>query len=156
MVSQIIERMGITHLLDYGCGANVNLSKHIKIKNKISYQAYDPGVPRFSKPAFPAQLVCCIDVLEHIEPDCLDDVLDDLCRVTEAVGFFTVYTGPAQKVLSDGRNAHLIQQPAEWWLPKLWSRFDLQSFQVTGENSFYVVCFAKPRIESVAGDKLVA
>jgi hypothetical protein len=32
-------------------------------------------------------------------------------------------------VLPDGRNAHLIQEPPEWWLPKLLERFDLYTFQ---------------------------
>jgi len=32
------------------------------------------------------------------------------------------------KVLPDGRNAHLIQQPAGWWLPKILERFELVTF----------------------------
>ena len=28
-------------------------------------------------------------------------------------------TGPAEKMLPDGRNAHLIQQPKQWWLDKV-------------------------------------
>ena len=78
MVSQIIERMQVDHLLDYGCGAQTNLAKHLKVNRKLMYQAYDPGVPRFSKPPVPAQMVTCIDVLEHIEPELIDNVLDDL------------------------------------------------------------------------------
>jgi hypothetical protein len=42
----------------------------------------------------------------------------------------------------------------EWWLPKLWSRFELQTVQVTGANSFYVIAYAKPRLEAVNGGKL--
>lgn len=155
MVSQIIERMGITHLLDYGCGANVNLSKHLALKHKVTYQAYDPAVPRFSRRPFPAQLVCCIDVLEHIEPDCLDQVLDDLAALAEGVAFLSVCTAPALKRLQDGRNAHLIQQPIEWWLPKLWRRFELQTVQVVSEESFFVIGLAKPRLEAVDGSQLV-
>jgi len=67
-------------------------------------------------------------VLEHIEPDLLDNVLDDLKRVTAGKGIFTVHTGEAVKTLPDGRNAHLIQQPPEWWLPGLIERFDLVAF----------------------------
>ena len=73
----------------------------------------------------------CIDVLEHIEPDLLDNVLDDLMMLTDGYAFITVHTGPAVKTLSDGRNAHLIQKPARWWLPKLMNRFDLVTFQAT-------------------------
>lgn len=155
LVSQVIERMGITHLLDYGCGANVTLSKHLKLKHKVTYQAYDPGVARFSKAPLPAQLVCCIDVLEHIEPDFLDNVLDDLVRVTEAVIFLTVCTAPAIKTLSDGRNAHLIQQPVTWWAPKLFERFDLQTLQTVTAENFFFIGTAKPRIEAQDGSKLI-
>ncbi len=154
MVSQIIERMGITHLLDYGCGSQTNLAKHLKVSHKVTYQAYDPGVPRFAKAPLPAQLVTCIDVLEHIEPDYLETVLNDLCRLAEGVVFLTVDTGPAIKVLSDGRNAHLIQKPMEWWVPQFWSRWDLQTIQVTGEHSFLVIGLARNHLEAANGDPL--
>ena len=157
LVTQIINRLEINHILDYGCGSLLNLYKHIEPAHKITYQAYDPGTEEYSEAPIPADMVACIDVLEHIEPDYLDSVLDDLRRLTEAVLFCTIHTGPAMKVLSDGRNAHLTQQPMEWWLPKLWERFDLQTVQVTGEHAFYVIAYAKPGlIESANGEKLSA
>lgn len=146
LVTQIIDKMGVTHLLDYGSGKNMNLARHMKPQNKLKYQAYDPGVPALAGDPFPAQMVCCIDVLEHIEPDLLDNVLDHLRSLTEVILFATVHTGPAVKVLSDGRNAHLTQEPLEWWLPKLWERFDLHTVQVTGEHAFHVIAYAKPKI----------
>ena len=154
-MSEIINRLEITHLLDYGCGANVNLAKHLKVKHKLTYQAYDPGVPRFCKEPMPAQMVACIDVLEHVEPEHLEGVLDDLARLCEGVIFVTFYTGPAKKVLSDGRNAHLTQQPMQWWVPKLWDRFDLQTIQLASDGSYFVVGHAKPRIEDPAGVQIV-
>jgi 2-polyprenyl-3-methyl-5-hydroxy-6-metoxy-1,4-benzoquinol methylase len=63
----------------------------------------------------PHDIVACTDVLEHIEPDCLDDVLKDIRRCTKKVAFLLIATRPAIKVLADGRNAHLIQQPYTWW-----------------------------------------
>lgn len=87
-------------------------------------------------------MVACIDVLEHIEPDYLEGVLSDLKRLCEGVAFLSIHTGPALKVLSDGRNAHLIQEPMMWWLPKLWERWDLQTIQVM-DNGFFVVGTAK-------------
>ena len=155
LVTEIVNKLQVQHLLDYGCGANTNLLKHIKPDHKLKYQAYDPGVEEFSSAPVPAEMVCCIDVLEHIEPECLEDVLDDLKRVTETVGLFTVCTAPALKTLKDGRNAHLIQQPLEWWLPKFMERFDLQTAQVTGPNAFHVIVYAKQRaIENSQGHKL--
>ena len=87
-------------------------------------------------------MVACIDVLEHVEPQCLESVLDDLKRLTKRVGLFTVHTEPAKKTLPDGRNAHLIQQPPSWWLPKFLSRFDLVVFQRMPQG-FWVAVEAK-------------
>lgn len=157
LVTEIVNKLKVSHLLDYGCSALLNLYKHIQPGHKLTYQAYDPAVEEYASAPVPAEMVACIDVLEHIEPDLLENVLDDLQRVTEAVLFVTVHTGPAVKTLSDGRNAHLIQEPMEWWLPKLWQRFDIQSVQVTGEHAFYVIAHAKPRlIENGKGEKFTS
>ena len=125
IVKQIIKQYAPTSLTDYGAG-KCNLQKALgEVKN---YQPYDPAFPEYG-PARPAELVCCIDVLEHIEPECLDDVLDDLKRITMGLGFFSIHTGPAAKTLSDGRNAHIIQESAKWWLPRLCERFQIHQLQ---------------------------
>lgn len=170
LIGQIIDKLSIDHLLDYGSGSRCNLYKtmfspnnmyrpkleHIQPGHKFKYQAYDPCVPELAGRPIPAQMVSCIDVLEHIEPDCLDAVLDDLVSLTEAVLFCSIHTGPARKVLQDGRNAHLIQEPMPWWLPKLWERFDIHTVQVTGEHGFHVIAYAKPRLEKINGEKLAS
>lgn len=141
LVAQIINRFGISEMLDYGAG-KCRLAQTLGDNNMLSRQVtiygYDPGRPHLADTPDPCEMVCCIDVLEHIEPDLIDNVLDDLARVTESVGFFTIHTGPAVKTLSDGRNAHLIQEPMLWWLTKLDSRFNVQCMQRTS-NGFYVV-----------------
>jgi hypothetical protein len=156
LVTEIINRLEITHLLDYGCGAKMNLGKHIKPAHKLQYQAYDPCVEELAGMPVPAQMVACIDVLEHIEPEFLDNVLDHIAKLTEAVAFMTVHTGPAGKTLPDGRNAHIIQEPMEWWIPKFTSRFELQTVQVRHHQAFYVIGHPKARIEGVDGSKLAA
>lgn len=137
LVTQLINKLEITEMLDYGCGKG-RLAKSIKPKNKILIDHYDPAQPEWSETPDSRQFVACIDVLEHIEPDLIDNVLDDLKRVTEFYGFFTVHTGPAVKTLPDGRNAHLIQEDYTWWLPKFWSRFEIHSFSHT-PGGFYIV-----------------
>lgn len=168
LVSQIIDRLEVAHLLDYGSGKSCNLGKtlfrrgsphrpkleHLIENEKFKYQAYDPGVPELAGLPVPAQMVACIDVLEHVEPECLDSVLDHLKTLAEAVIFLTVHTGPAKKTLPDGRNAHINQQPMSYWLPKLWERWDIHTVQVTGEHQFHVIAYAKPRvIEKMDGTK---
>jgi len=129
MVAQVIEAVGAGELLDYGAGKGrlgITLRQHIG--RPLTIHHYDPAIPEWSAPPQPCGFVACIDVLEHIEPALLDNVLDDLQRVTVGTGVFTVHTGRAVKVLSDGRNAHLIQRPPAWWLPKFLDRFELASF----------------------------
>jgi hypothetical protein len=147
--------MGVTHILDYGCGHNCTLAKSLKADHKITYQAYDPGVPKFAKDPIPAQLVCCLDVLEHIEPEYLENVLDDLARLSEGLVFLSFCTAPALKFLSDGRNAHLTVQPVQWWLPKLWDRWDMQTVQAAGSCSYFFVGQAKIRLEDQSGVQIV-
>ena len=49
----------------------------------------------------------------------LKDVLKDLRRVTKGVGYFTISTIPARRILADGRNAHLIVEGYDWWMSQL-------------------------------------
>ncbi|HEY8016908.1 MAG TPA: hypothetical protein VIE35_13795, partial [Dongiaceae bacterium] len=76
---------------------------------------------------------------EHIEPDYLDNVLDELRAITVTYGVFSLHTGPAQKHLADGRNAHLIQQPSSWWLPRLCRNFEIEALRKTAGGFFVVV-----------------
>ena len=96
--------------------------------NNCQYYPYDPAFSEYGPPK-EADLVCCIDVLEHIEEIFLDNVLNDLKKITKKLGFFTIHTGPAVKILEDGRNAHLIQKPPSWWLPKMCSKFEIKHLQ---------------------------
>lgn len=122
IVDLVIAQNQIKELLDYGagkCRLKDSLTEYVK------YYAYEPSNPDFAETPEPRELVCCIDVLEHIEPDCLMDVLDDLKRLVLKYGLFTIHTGPAMKILPDGRNAHLTQEPWSWWQDKLEERFKI-------------------------------
>lgn len=132
MVSQIIDKLELDTLLDYGCGSNLSLTKTLSPNRHVQYQGFDIGVPEYSEAPVPAEMVTCIDVLEHIEPEYLEGVLDHLESLTEVVLFASVHMGPAG-------NAHLTQQPPEWWLPKFLERFELQTFQLVSPVEFFVI-----------------
>jgi hypothetical protein len=144
LVLQIADQIKAKSISDYGAG-KCNLRKKMKELGKFEFKyfPYDPAFPEYGPPA-KADLVCCIDVLEHIEPPHLDAVLDELNQITVKSGLFTVHTGPAVKKLSDGRNAHLIQKPASWWLPRLCERFEIAHLQREGNNGFWVIVEPKP------------
>ena len=137
-VMQLCAQLQTRDVLDYGCGQRM-LEKALG----FDIHNYDPCIPGLDAPAQPADIVVCADVLEHIEPDCLDAVLDDLQRVTRQAGFFVIATRAADKFLPDGRNAHLIQQEPGWWMPQLEQRFRIgQVKPMTGE--FAVIVRSKP------------
>ncbi len=114
-IANIMSRYKLTEILDYGAGAG-NLEKNLKIllPNVIVHN-YEPGVPKWSNKPAPCKMVACTDVIEHIEPECLNDVLDDLQRVIEQHAFVSISTAPAYRVLNNGWNAHIcIKKPIEW------------------------------------------
>lgn len=143
LVAKIIVQTGAKTLCDWGAGKGrlaEGLAKHLPEDVEIGMTFYDPAVPQWSQvPQGAFDLVTCIDVLEHIEPECLDDTLDALRDRTGNFAFLTVHTGPAVKVLDDGRNAHLIQQPPAWWLPKIFARWSVATYQRM-DNGFWVIC----------------
>jgi hypothetical protein len=140
IIADIIKNFNVESLSDYGAGKK-NLLKGLTdlgINLKV-YQPYDPAFPDYGEPKT-ADLVCCIDVLEHIEPELIDNVLQDLANITTKFAFFSVHMGPARKVLADGRNAHLIQKPSSWWLEKFIKHFEilhLNVHQIMGDG-FYI------------------
>lgn len=102
-------------VLDYGCGQGLLREA---IKNHLPKGAvfeYDPAIRGKEIPPRPVDLVVCTDVLEHIEPDRRGVVVDHLFKLAKKVLFVVVATRPSKKWMSDGRNAHLIIEPASWW-----------------------------------------
>lgn len=133
LVGDLYHKHGCKTVLDYGSGKG-GLAK----ASDLPITNYDPAIPEFSDDPEPADLVACLDVLEHIEPECIEEVLDHLQSLALMIGLFSVSTQPAAKTLPDGRNAHVLQRPPEWWLPKIMDRFELSHF-VRGRGDFVVV-----------------
>ena len=116
-VNELLRVYDCKSILDYGCGQAV-LRNHMP--TGIRYQGYDPaGNKALSKMPRSADLVIAIDVLEHIEPLLLTSVLVHINECIDKVALFVIAQRPATQILSDGRNAHLIQQGPEWWYEKI-------------------------------------
>lgn len=122
-VFKISQELNTTDILDYGCGKGL-LAKNLPFPIK----QYDPAIPEHSGIPQPADVVICTDVLEHVEPELLDNVLIDVYRCMKMMTFFNISTVPAKKKLKDGRNAHLIVKDSQWWLQMLMKYFHIQTF----------------------------
>ena len=139
IVKNLFTSIKATSISDYGAGkCNLKVGLERAGLQNFTYYPYDPVFPQYGEPR-EADLVCCIDVLEHIEEDHLENVINDLVRITTNFGFYTIATGPALKVLSDGKNAHLIQKQTSWWLPKFLRYFNIRHLQQDNHGFWFVV-----------------
>lgn len=119
IVKAAIEKNDIKTMLDYGCGRGTLKTKLEELGVNISIAEYDPAIPGKDLLPWPAELVTCTDVLEHVEPECITEVLKHLYGLTEYLTYFIISCKLASRKLPDGRNAHILVKPPEWWLQKL-------------------------------------
>lgn len=127
LVSNLRDETESETVLDYGCGQG---TLRLALGNPSWLREYDPAVPgRDSEPGR-ADLVVCTDVLEHIEPELIDNVLAHLADLALRAVFLNIALKPAIKVLADGRNAHILLRPVEWWREKLEKFFLISSWSI--------------------------
>ena len=143
-VHRLAKQYEAASVLDYGAGRGTLGDALRYFPNAIRYgfAEYDPAIEGKDAPPSRADFVVCGDVLEHIEPDCLYAVLDDLRILTNKAILLIVATVPAMKTLADGRNAHLIVESAEWWFPKLSVRWRVKQFE---DRNGYFLCVGEAK-----------
>lgn len=123
-------------ILDYGCGKGA-MREHLgdMVTN------YDPVT--FPGDPDPHPVIACLDVMEHIEPECLDDVLKHIAGLTEQVAYFVICKKEGRKRLADGRPAHLIVKSPGWWVDNLSKYFKSVEFRkadVDERNDMTFIC----------------
>ena len=122
-VLKCIEQVRPQSILDYGCGKGL-LGKTIG----MALDEYDPAIPgkdKLNKSSY--DMVACIDVMEHVEPEYVDDVLNEINRLATKCAHFVIYLKPAVHSLPDGSNCHRTIQPAQWWVDKIEAIFGCES-----------------------------
>ena len=124
-IFEVIKNNNIKNILDYGCGKAKFHS--ILFNNKklpgspigINIDKYDPAVPQYAnKPIGTYDLVLCIDVMEHVQEDKVEEVLKDIFSYGNKV-FLTITCYPATQILLNGKNAHYTIKEPDWWKEKL-------------------------------------
>lgn len=142
-VAQALTRLDAKSYLDYGSGMGTlttALAANGALKGRATYE-YDPGRgtklhPEFTK----ADLVTCIDVMEHVEEDRVTAVLDDIASKTSKEALFWIATGPAIHKLPDGRNAHITIHDIPWWMMRLGEHFLNVHSERANNKGFWVRC----------------
>jgi len=128
-------------VLDYGCGKG-ELARAL---DDVEVREYDPAIPGKDDLPEPADLVVCVDVLEHVEPDRLYEVLAHIASLARRRALLAVATRAAVKELSDGRNAHLIVHPHTWWEDQLLEHFRLEYVHVKNRGEFVALAAPEPK-----------
>lgn len=134
-----LSEYGRRNILDFGCGKQT-LKKALGPAYRVT--GYDPCIEGLDTPPEPHDVVVCGDVMEHVEPDLVMNVLREVRRLCKVRGLFVIGMKPAMKTLADGRNAHLSLFAQEQWVALL----EAAGFEIAeqsdpnekGHNSWFV------------------
>lgn len=148
LVDGMIQKMNPKSVLDWACGKGC-LARQL---DRPIWE-FDLAIPGKDESPRPAELVVCIDTLEHVEEECLPAVLDELRRVTQKVLYISLALTPAEKTLPDGRNTHILLKDADWWKGKLAQFFQLGDSRVDsttagkeGQNITHLQVVCGPKV----------
>ncbi len=152
-VLELREETEAETVLDYGCGKG-------RLKTSLGDPdwvfEYDPAVPGKDERPKMADIVVCTDVLEHIEPELLDNVLLDLVRLTAKAAYLVIATRESNKCLPDGTSPHKIVQNAEWWKAKLSEKFFIMEFSPHGDGEVAAIVSPVRPIKEIVGKSAVS
>ena len=103
-------------ILDFGCGKGRLIEKIKDTYPDIDERGDDPANPEFEKSINDVRvdMIISSDVLEHVEPEYIDDTLKFL-QTKSKFFYHLIACSPAKLILPDGRNAHLIVENDQWW-----------------------------------------
>ncbi|MDY4841478.1 MAG: methyltransferase domain-containing protein [Alphaproteobacteria bacterium] len=114
-------------VLDYGCGKGLLLEQLKKKYPEIFFYGYDPGVEgKDTLPVKTADLVINTDVLEHIPENEIEDVVNQISKISSNV-FFGLHHALAGAKLPNGENAHCTVRPTFWYFNLFDRYFKIQT-----------------------------
>lgn len=133
-LDSIIEEFQPNNILDFGCGTGALIRTLKDLYPAIDIQGYDPGNEKFSDIFKDKKfdLVISTDVLEHIEPEYIDQTLNFLKSKSNKF-YHLIALSPSRVILPDGRNAHLILETPAWWR----SKFEKLNYKIVFERHMH-------------------
>lgn len=119
-------------VLDYGAGLGA-LKRAIQedraLNEAVQVWEYDPAVKgKDIPPDRGSHFVVCLDVLEHVEPECLHDVLAHMALCTTETCIMIIAMRPSYKIMKDGRQAHICLLTADEWRAAIEPHFQIALF----------------------------
>lgn len=80
-------------------------------------------------------LLCCLDVMEHLEKKCLDDVLNFFSRISKNC----LLTIANHSDILNGVELHLIQENMDYWSPVLEKYFIIENVKQEYNGRLYLI-----------------
>lgn len=119
----IMQRSYINSVLDFGCGKGLMGEFVKKHAPHVRWVDYDPGIAgKDTLPDEQFDLVISCDVLEHVEPEHIDDTIIQIADRTKFVLYNNIACAPANSTFGSGpyqgENIHLIIEEPSWWKKK--------------------------------------
>lgn len=119
-------------VIDFGCGTGRGAAEFQRLGFKVCgvdfvRSALETDIPfvqacLWEMPWLRADWGYCTDVMEHIPPEKVDDVLAGIAERVQGC-FFAIATEPDNLGKRIGRVLHLTCQPPEWWAQTLRKHF---------------------------------
>jgi hypothetical protein len=122
LIKELEAKYGTRDILDYGCG-----KKDLQGALGYEIQNYDPCVAGCDAEPRPARLLVSLDVLEHVEPELLDNVLRHMRGLMLEAGLLIIAPRESSAILPNGKNAHQIVKSKKWWVRKVGEFFNIES-----------------------------
>ena len=122
LVKKIFDEVGISSVLDYGCGgSDWSIDGFDSDSNKSACEFFNLEKAYRYEPArelderLPVDCVISFDVLEHIFITDVPLVLRDMFRYANKLLFLNIACYPAAAKLPNGENAHITVREPIWW-----------------------------------------
>jgi len=101
-----VDKFKISSILDYGSGRGV-LAKYMEkrfaqLNLEVSMEDYEPAIPEKAKMPHPVDFVICTDVMEHVEPELVYNVLNHIDELAKKAAFFLISLQESRDILPDG------------------------------------------------------
>jgi hypothetical protein len=143
-IKECADKYGVKSILDYGAG----FGQFKDLMNKdypgqFEIHEYEPGIIGKDKDPAVCDMTISLDVLEHIEPDKIDNVLQHIYDKTNKIAFHNICCVPAHGSFPNGQNFHLLVKHPNWWLEKFKDKWNIIESTSGGKDRFLRIVLEK-------------